>query len=65
MSKTPPPQPAIPTSPRAGPDRGVATIGQIVRSRAPEVIETIAAHFEALCADFTDRDGALVRPHAA
>ncbi|MFF4422992.1 class I SAM-dependent methyltransferase [Streptomyces sp. NPDC001549] len=49
----------------SGPAAGIATIGQIVRSQPPEVTETIKAHFEALCAEFTDRDGVLVLPHAA
>ncbi|MFF2787116.1 class I SAM-dependent methyltransferase [Streptomyces sp. NPDC058049] len=48
-----------------GPAAGIATIGQIVRSQPPEVIEAIKAHFEAMCAEFTDRDGVLVLPHTA
>ncbi|WP_314247156.1 hypothetical protein [Streptomyces sp. DSM 40907] len=36
-----------------------------MRSQSPDFIETIKAHFEALCAKFTDRDGVLVLPHAA
>ncbi|WP_329405342.1 class I SAM-dependent methyltransferase [Streptomyces virginiae] len=49
----------------SGPAAGIATVGQIVRSRPPEVVETIKGHFDALCAEFTDHDGVLVLPHAA
>ncbi|AJT62081.3 hypothetical protein T261_0391 [Streptomyces lydicus] len=49
----------------SGPAAGVATIGQIVTSRSPEVVEEIKGHFDSLCAEFTGADGALVLPHAA
>ncbi|MBO4253176.1 class I SAM-dependent methyltransferase [Streptomyces griseorubiginosus] len=49
----------------SGPAAGVATIGQIVTSQHPEVIDEIKHHFEALRAEFTGPDGALSLPHAA
>ncbi|MFG2484761.1 hypothetical protein ACGFSI_18610 [Streptomyces virginiae] len=57
-----------PTAPEewwSGPAAGIAAIGQIVRSRSPEVVETIKGHFDTLCAEFTDHDGVLVLPRAA
>ncbi|WLW58322.1 class I SAM-dependent methyltransferase [Streptomyces sp. YU58] len=49
----------------SGPAAGVATIGQIVTSQAPAIIEEIKRHFDALCAEFTGPEGALVLPHVA
>lgn len=49
----------------SGPAAGIATIGQLLRSQSPEVIATVKGHFDLLCAEFTDRDGVLVLPHAA
>ncbi|GAA2069960.1 hypothetical protein GCM10009801_20280 [Streptomyces albiaxialis] len=49
----------------SGPAAGVATIGQVVTSQPPSVVAEIKGHFEALGAEFTDRDGMLVLPHTA
>ncbi|MBO8201169.1 class I SAM-dependent methyltransferase [Streptomyces smyrnaeus] len=49
----------------SGPAAGVATIGQILKSRPPGVVEEIRGHFVALCAEFVRSGGALVLPHAA
>ncbi|MER7663802.1 MULTISPECIES: class I SAM-dependent methyltransferase [unclassified Streptomyces] len=49
----------------SGPAAGVATIGQIVRSQSPAVVQAVKGHFDALCAEFAGRDGVLVLPHAA
>ncbi|MFI0977205.1 class I SAM-dependent methyltransferase [Streptomyces sp. NPDC021093] len=49
----------------SGPAAGVATIGQIVTSQPPGVVDEIKGQFTALCEEFTAPDGALVLPHAA
>ena len=49
----------------SGPASGVATIGQLVVSQPPEVIEAIKARFDDLAVEFTGPDGVLVLPHTA
>ncbi|MGW1626591.1 class I SAM-dependent methyltransferase [Streptomyces sp. NPDC002172] len=49
----------------SGPAAGVATIGQIVTSQSPGVIDEIRNHFGSLCAEFTGPGGELILPHAA
>lgn len=48
-----------------GPAAGVATIGQIVISQGPAVVERIRGQFSRLAEEFMDGDGSLVLPHAA
>lgn len=49
----------------SGPAGGVATIGQVVTGRPPEVVAEIKGHFDMLCEEFMAADGMLALPHTA